>query len=183
MDLGPGSADTRAGSARPAERCSKGKVGKQVNRCAASLAAPMLLPVGCENEIGPVRTVRNVFDDLRGMQRGGGAGPTPVEQKQRGAEPAAELAAVVQTPVDGTVTLRAPMVRHALYHFRTRLISGEAELLTWHVAERAGEQRGAKAFRAAAGQHRRQGDALYRDLAGTGRSGLEGQDWKIVLVR
>ena len=105
---------------------------RSVRALLAAIAVNMAL-ASCEGEPAPQRTVRNVFDGMPGMQRGGGDGLTPVEQSQGSADPGAELAAIVVTADDGTVKLKSPLMRHALYHFRTRMISGESELLTWQV--------------------------------------------------
>ena len=72
----------------PLSDVQKAKVARRINAAAN----------GLQNEPALVRTVRDVFDDLRGMQRGGGDGPTPVEQSQR--EPALPRALALSHPAN-----------------------------------------------------------------------------------
>lgn len=91
----------------------------------------------CEAE-APQRTTRSVFDAMPGMTRGGGpddlAPALGAAAGQAGASD--DLDALTIKNPDGTVTLRAPQIRHAIYHLRSQLLADDGKLLASQVLSR-----------------------------------------------
>jgi hypothetical protein len=112
---------------------------------AAMLCGGLVLAVlpGCESET-TVYTKRGIFEGMPGVQRGGIDPLQPVEAGGPRMDAEAELAALQTVNPDGSVTLKSPMMRHAIYHLRTQLLAEDGKLLAEQVLSKMTAERFAR---------------------------------------
>lgn len=90
-----------------------------------------LLSACADDEV--VRTRRGVFDNMPGIQRGGADPLQPVSSDQARADPDEERKQIEVINPDGSITLRSPQMRHAVYHLRKQLLADDNKLLAEQV--------------------------------------------------
>ena len=99
---------------------------------AASCIIVCVVLSGCADE-KLVRTRRGVFDNMPGIQRGGADPLQPVSSDQARADPDEERKQIEVINPDGSITLRSPQMRHAVYHLRKQLLADDNKLLAEQV--------------------------------------------------
>jgi len=95
------------------------------------MAACAVLAACADEEL--IRTRRGVFDNMPGIQRGGADPLKPVDSAQSRADPDEERKLIEVENPDGSITLRSPQMRHAVYHLRKQLLADDNRILAEQV--------------------------------------------------
>ncbi len=104
---------------------------KPILQAATCLAACAVLTACADEQLASTR--RGVFDNMPGIQRGGADPLKPVDPAQSRADPDEERKQIEVENPDGSITLRSPQMRHAVYHLRKQLLAEDNKLLAEQV--------------------------------------------------